>query len=107
LFLNNLETAQTSSHMPLIRANYGVTSSALISEYRLHVSYKMRSLTCGESCLYSPERFTTMSPQKYPGVSHPGECLSEEDLRDIEKAKDDIQHGRVYTTEQLMHKLGL
>jgi len=67
----------------------------------------MRSLTCGESCLYSPERFTTMSPQKYPGVSHPDECLSEEDLRDIEKAKDDIQHGRVYTTEQLMHKLGL
>jgi hypothetical protein len=48
-----------------------------------------------------------MSPRKYPGVSHPDECLSEEDLRDIEKAKDDIQHGRVYTTEQLMHKLGL
>lgn len=98
---------QLSSHTPLLRADYGITPSVLMPERRLYAQYQMRFLTCGEYCLYNPERLTTMSQPRYSRVSHLDEYLSEEDLRDIEKAKDDIQHGRVYTTEQLMRKLGL
>lgn len=98
---------QLSSHIPFTHADYGVTSSTLISGHKLHAQYQMRSLSCDEYCLYAPERLTTMSTSKYSGKSNPDEYLSEEDLLDIAKAKDDIQHGRVYTTAELMRKLGL
>jgi hypothetical protein len=38
--------------------------------------------------------------------NHDG-MLSEEDLKDIAEAKEDIQAGRVYTSEQVRKALGL
>ena len=38
---------------------------------------------------------------------NPDGMLSEEDLKDIAEAKDDIQAGRVYTPEQVRKALGL
>lgn len=35
------------------------------------------------------------------------EGISEEDIRDIEEALEDIKAGRVYTTAQLKERLGL
>ncbi|CCJ35838.1 hypothetical protein BN140_0915 [Methanoculleus bourgensis MS2] len=35
------------------------------------------------------------------------EELTEEDIRDIEEAIEDIKAGRVYTTKELMRELGI
>ena len=38
---------------------------------------------------------------------NPDGILSEEDLKDVAEAKEDIQAGRVYTPEQVRKALGL